>query len=129
MTPVKLTESERLAVRNSSAVKDAYIAKIMDAFAYFLATPAEPIAVNDFVTRAKSRHWAAEVKANPALLLNDSNLMMGLEFNLLARDYDFKDTDTVGSLDDQVLSYLNDNNHFAFLVDDYFASKGNLFLM
>ncbi len=117
MTPVKLTELERLQIRNSETIRNVIVGKIMTQIAYLLGVP------NGDTAWAKNRSLAAQIKRNPSMLFSDGGLMILIEFNLLGRSFDYKDSDTVGELEDQVHAFLNSNSRYDYLIADYFDSK------
>lgn len=117
MTPVKLTAFERSDIKNSAIVRAAYIDKITLTLNFFATTN------NGDVAWARSRNLAVRIKKQPSMLVNDSDLMNVFELTLIAREFDNKDTDTIGTLEEQFIAYMNDSNRWGFLVDDYYASK------
>lgn len=117
MTPVKLTAFERADIKNSQVIRSAYIDAIVTTIGYMLTTDSGNVAW------ARSRNYAAKIRKNPSMLLNDSDLMNVFELTMLQRNFDNKDTDTEGTLEEQFLAYMTDGAKFGFLVDDFYAVR------
>jgi hypothetical protein len=102
MTPVTLTAFERADIKNSTLVRSKYIDEIVATIAFYLQTD------NGNVAWAKARNFAVRMKKNPSMLLTDGDLMNVFEMCLLDRQFDKKDTDTVGTLEEQFFAYMAD---------------------
>lgn len=119
MTPVKLTAFERADIKNSQVIRAAYIDAIVTTIGYMLTTDSGNVAW------ARSRNYAAKIRKNPSMLLNDGDLMNVFELTMLQRNFDNKDTDTEGTLEEQFLAYMADGSKFGFLVDDFYSVRNS----
>lgn len=122
MTPVDLNAAERIELRNSSTFRDLFQGKILERCAYY-----DGLASGDSVW-ANAKQWARHIEQNKSVLINDSNLTIDIEYNMLVRQFAKKDTDTAGSIPEQVIAYLNQENgvRWSYLIDDYFADHKTL---
>jgi hypothetical protein len=117
MTPVTLNAFERADIKNAAEVRAAYISAIIGTINFFTSTDSGNVAW------ARARNMAVKIKRSPSLLLTDSDLMNIFELTMLGREFDKKDTDTVGTVAEQFIAYMADGGKFGFLVDDYYATR------
>lgn len=117
MALIALTESERNILLGSQEFKEICQQKVLTKAAYFMGLTSAAD-----VQAMKNRLHSAAIENNPNILLNDGFLTSTFEFNMLTRDFSFKDDSQVG-LVPQVVAYLNASSRFDFLVDDYFVDR------
>jgi hypothetical protein len=119
MTPVTLDAFERADLKNSAVIRAKYIDEIVATIGFFLGT------ANGDVAWARARNMAVKITKNPNILLTDSDLMNVFELTMLQREFDKKDTDTVGTLEEQFIAYMASVNGWAFLNDDYYKIRNS----
>lgn len=119
MATIALTESERNTLMFNTEWKEICQQRVLTKAAYFM-TVTNALNVQDM----KNRMHAASIEYNPNMLINDEFLGSTFLFNMLTRDFAFKD-DTASGLVSQVVAYLDatDPRRFDYLVDDYFVDR------
>lgn len=117
MTPVTLDAFERADIKNSQVIRAKYIDEIVATIGFYLQTDSGNVAW------ARARNMAVKIQKNPNILLTDADLMNVFELTLLQREFDKKDTDTIGTLEEQFLAFMADGNKWGFMNDDYYTTR------
>lgn len=104
MAPVQLTSNEKQQLRGDGSVfKDYLIQRIIDELGNQLGQ-------NQFTQQtARWLVFAKQYMSTPSILLNDSNLIEFSVARMIQGGLAQKDNDTIGTLAEQVVSFLQAN--------------------